>query len=140
MTDEEYRDEKDFYAKQDMAGERARITTEALWCNHCGCEAVWARKDGLFYEGDADRCWTCHFPGDVTVDEDEIAHWRESEDADDSCTRADCKECRPSCTECGNALADGDVEHCADCCEDPNGDDRDDGPFTGSDEPDRGPL
>jgi hypothetical protein len=71
------------------------MSDEALICNHCGCEAVYARRDGAFYEGDADRCWTCGFPGDVTVDEDEVAHWSESDDEDDSCTRAVCNDCRP---------------------------------------------
>lgn len=73
-----------------------------LECDHCGGAAI-TSTNGLFGEGDSDRCDECGFPGHVSVDEsgnedddgDPIytATWLSSIDAGDVCTSCVCSEC-----------------------------------------------
>lgn len=59
-----------------------------------------SKEDGLFYEGDADRCAECGFPGHVSVtdsgyDYDFFANFVLDEwaDKDARCNQTDCEEC-----------------------------------------------
>ena len=45
-------------------------TPLTLDCDCCGDVAAYSRPDGLFYEGDADRCRSCGCPGRVRVKDD----------------------------------------------------------------------
>ena len=67
-------------------------------CDHCGGDAVYAQDDGLFYEGDADKCAECRYPGHISVDDigDDIprASWVTDDALEARCGQADCDECR----------------------------------------------
>lgn len=74
------------------------MTRATLMCGHCGGDAVYARGDGFFYEGDADRCNECQYPGHISVDDidDEMrASWLTDDDAPGArCDQADCADCQ----------------------------------------------
>ncbi len=74
------------------------ITT--LECDHCGGVAIESDRNGLFTDGDGERCDTCGHPGHVSVDEayeDEdntgYASWALSDDAGATCADPVCSEC-----------------------------------------------
>jgi len=72
-------------------------SADALECDHCGCDAIDADEEGLFYDGDGGACATCGFPGRVSADgdsEDPHAWWNTSQEPGDRCNRADCEECQ----------------------------------------------
>lgn len=69
-----------------------------LECNHCGDVAI-ASSDGLFTDGDGERCLTCGMPGHVIVDGDDEepdlnpVHWNDTQEAGVYCRRPECAEC-----------------------------------------------
>lgn len=68
----------------------------ALWCDHCGCEAI-EKNDDAFSDGEGGSCASCGFPGVVSVDDsgddDATAYWNMSEADDARCNQDDCEEC-----------------------------------------------
>lgn len=69
----------------------------SLECDHCGGPAI-TSGSGLFGDGDGGKCWTCGFPGWVSIDDQEesdvCAWWRRSESDDARCNRDDCEDCK----------------------------------------------
>jgi hypothetical protein len=75
----------------------AKQERECLECEHCGDVAVWADRNGMFGEGDADRCISCEIPGHISVDDDidePIAHFLVSEEPEDKCNNPKCDDCQ----------------------------------------------
>jgi hypothetical protein len=67
-----------------------------LECDHCGCEAIGCDDQGMFQDGDGDKCDFCGFPGQVSADggdDDEggYAYWSMRDWDDEAhCTLSDC--------------------------------------------------
>lgn len=87
-----------------------------LECDHCGGVAV-ESKDGLFGEGDADRCQSCGIAGHITVEENDC----DGDCAEDNCTcntayfsphdwdeNAWCN--RSDCEDCANVRRDAEIK------------------------------
>jgi hypothetical protein len=68
---------------------------EKLTCDHCGGDAI-TSPNGLFYDGQGEKCDECGMPGHVSVDDsdfdDATASWVYDDEA--RCTRPDCEECK----------------------------------------------
>lgn len=75
--------------------------TPYLDCAHCGGIAI-ESPDGLFGDGDGERCMTCGLKGHVSIDDSDpdpdenTAYWSSSDDPNDKCNEEDCEACRPT--------------------------------------------
>lgn len=67
--------------------------TVGLECDHCGWVAI-CNPDGMYRDGEGERCAHCQLPGHVSCCSETTPHWVHSEDPEDKCQLNGCLECR----------------------------------------------
>lgn len=96
---------------------------EDLECSHCG-DTAFTSPDGLFADGDGEKCLSCGFPGHVDIEEDgSEVWWLASVEDDARCDDPECQDCHEVesgdplpgetvCPRCGGSGRTCGSQHC----------------------------